>query len=55
MVGKAAVSGNWQNFLWADNNKPELFSFLPNAATLYLALLDMERRQHGQYGGHRRV
>ena len=29
MVGNAAVPGNWQNFLRADSNKAELFSFLP--------------------------
>ena len=28
VVGKAAVPGNWQNFLRADSNKTELFSFI---------------------------
>ena len=28
MVGKTAVKGNWQNFLRADSNKTELYSFL---------------------------
>ena len=28
VVGKAALSGNWQNFLRIDSNKRELFSFL---------------------------
>ena len=28
VAGKAAVPGNWQNFLRADSNKTELFSFL---------------------------
>ena len=30
VVGKAAVPGNWQNFLRADSNKTELFIFLSN-------------------------
>ncbi|KAJ8351860.1 hypothetical protein SKAU_G00233360 [Synaphobranchus kaupii] len=28
VVGKAAIPGNWHNFLWVDSNKTELFSFL---------------------------
>ena len=28
VVGKAALTGNWQNFLRIDSNKRELFSFL---------------------------
>jgi len=28
VVGKAALPGNWQNFLRIDSNKTELFSFL---------------------------
>ena len=31
LVGKAAVPGNWQNFLGADSNKTKLFSFLSKA------------------------
>ena len=31
VVGKAAMPGNWQNFLREDNNKTELFSFLSKA------------------------
>ena len=34
VVGKAALAGNWQNFLRIDSNKRELFSFLSKISKL---------------------